>query len=41
MADIAAIFQWPLSEMEALDIRDLFAWRNRAVERWNSMNGAE
>ncbi|QQN75787.1 GpE family phage tail protein [Croceicoccus sp. YJ47] len=41
MADIAAIFHWPLSELEALDFEDLQRWRERAVARWNAMNGQE
>lgn len=39
MADIAAIFHWPLSELVKLDAEDLIVWRNRAVDRWNRMNG--
>jgi hypothetical protein len=35
------IFHWPLSELLAMDLTDLFAWRNRAVDRWNIMNGTE
>lgn len=39
MADIAAVFHWPLAQIEALDPVDLFAWRDRAVARWNRMHG--
>ena len=35
MADIAAIFHWPLSELQALDVDDLVAWHDRAVKWWN------
>lgn len=35
MADIAAIFHWPLSELQALAIDELAAWHRRAVEWWN------
>ena len=35
MADIAAIFHWPLSELQALPMDDLIAWHRRAVEWWN------
>lgn len=35
MTDIAAIFHWPLSELQALDMDDLVAWQVRAVEWWN------
>lgn len=38
MADIAAIFHWPLSEMIDLPIGDLIDWRDRAVKAWNVMN---
>lgn len=37
MADIAAVFHWPLSEMAAMDIFELIAWRNRAISRWKAM----
>ena len=33
MADIAAIFHWPLSELDAMPIEELCAWRKRAAER--------
>lgn len=38
MADIAAIFHWPLSELAAMEILDLIDWRARAVDRWNRMH---
>lgn len=41
MADIAAIFHWPLSELAALDLAELFLWRGLAIERWNRMNRTE
>lgn len=41
MADIAAIFQWPKSELEAMPLDELLAWRERAIKRWNSMQGQE
>jgi len=40
MADIAAIFHWPLSELKALDLDELILWRGLAVEGWNRMNSA-
>ena len=40
MADIAGIFHWPLSELQALDIDDLAEWHGRAVEFWNKANKA-
>ena len=41
MAAIAAIFQWPLSELAAMELTDLIRWRELAVERWNRMQGQE
>lgn len=38
MAEIAAIFHWPLSELEALDLGELLHWRDHAVAVWNRMN---
>lgn len=39
IADIAAVFHWPLSELENLPLDRLIAWREKAVTRWNTMNG--
>lgn len=33
MADIAAIFHWPLSELDALSPLELVEWRERAAAR--------
>ena len=38
MADIAAIFHWPLSELEVMDLGELIEWHGRAAERWNRMH---
>lgn len=38
MADIAAVFHWPLSELAAMDVLDLIDWRTRAVDRFHSMH---
>lgn len=38
MAEIAAIFHWPLSELEALPLDDLLTWREQAVSVWNRMH---
>jgi hypothetical protein len=38
MADIAAIFHWPLSEMAEFELDELLAWHDRAVERFKAMN---
>lgn len=39
MADIAAIFHWPLSELRALELPELIAWHGRAVDFWNRSQG--
>jgi hypothetical protein len=41
IADIAAIFHWPLAEIEALDLADLMLWRGKAIDRWNRMWGSK
>ena len=41
MADIAAVFHWPLSELAAMDLADLMMWRGLAIDRWNTMNRTE
>ncbi|MFC0683561.1 GpE family phage tail protein [Novosphingobium clariflavum] len=41
MGEIAAVFHWPLSELDALSIEELFDWRDRAVRIWNQMQGKE
>ena len=33
MADIATVFHWPLSDLAAMDLADLIAWRERARVR--------
>lgn len=37
MANIAAIFHWPLSELRELTLDELVAWNGRAIERWEAM----
>ncbi|HWX02252.1 GpE family phage tail protein [Collimonas sp.] len=37
MADIAVVFHWPPQAMDALEVSDLMAWRERARVR----SGAE
>lgn len=39
MADIAAVFHWPLSELKALTVDELLDWRDLAIRRWNHMHG--
>lgn len=39
MAEIAAVFHWPLSDLITLSLNDLFDWRERAVAVWNRMQG--
>lgn len=41
MADIAAVFHWPLGELSRLPIDELFNWRERAIAIWNRMQGKE
>jgi hypothetical protein len=33
MADIAAVFHWPPSEMEAMSLGELISWRGKAAAR--------
>ena len=40
MADIAFIFHWPLSEMDAMAPEDLARWWNLAADRWKAANKA-
>ena len=34
MADIALVFHWPPSVMDAMSISELMEWRKLAAERW-------
>ncbi|HZV57733.1 MAG TPA: GpE family phage tail protein [Sphingobium sp.] len=38
IADIAAVFHWPLSELAAMDVSDLLRWHGLAVNCWKRMN---
>ncbi len=38
MADIAAIFHWPLSDLCRLPIDELIDWHRRALAWWNHVN---
>lgn len=38
MTDIAAIFHWPLSELDRLTLDELIAWRERAIAWWHRVN---
>ena len=33
MADLAAVFHWPLSELRDMEIKKLIEWRKLAIER--------
>ncbi|WP_427184832.1 GpE family phage tail protein [Bordetella bronchialis] len=35
MADIAFVFHWPRAELYAMDLHELYAWRERARVRYN------
>lgn len=37
MADIAAIFHWPLTELAAMELDELGAWHTRALDRFKQM----
>jgi hypothetical protein len=41
MADIALVFHWPLSDLDALSLPDLLTWRSLAVDRWNQTQKAD
>lgn len=41
IADIAAVFHWPKAEMEAMDLIELVGWQQRAIKRWNAMQGQD
>jgi hypothetical protein len=41
MADIAMIFHWSLSDLEALEIEELIRWRRLAIDRWNKVHAKE
>jgi hypothetical protein len=34
MADLAVVFHWPPSEMNAMAPEELAMWRKKAVARW-------
>lgn len=34
MADIALVFHWPPSVMDAMSVSELMGWRAAAAERW-------
>ena len=37
IADIAAIFQWPLSELAAMPLDEMLRWRALAIDRFKAM----
>jgi hypothetical protein len=41
IAEIAAVFHWPLSELMQMELAELIDWRRRAVALWNRMNNPE
>ncbi len=38
IANVAAVFHWPLSEMLAMDVEELAMWADLAVDRFKKMN---
>lgn len=41
MANIAAVFHWPLSELRELPLDELIEWSGRATDRFNAMWGGK
>jgi len=41
IADVAVVFHWSKAELEAMDLGELLGWRERAIKRWNAMQGQE
>jgi hypothetical protein len=41
IADIASVFHWSLADLEALPLDRLIAWREKAIDRWNTMYGGK
>lgn len=41
IANVAAVFHWPPSELVAMDVEELLMWSGLAVDRWNTMNRVE
>lgn len=39
MADVAAVFHWPPSELRDMEIEELLDWRKLALERAKAMAG--
>lgn len=35
------VFHWGPSELDQMALSELIAWRERARERWDLMNGAQ
>ncbi|WP_366656639.1 GpE family phage tail protein [Fodinicurvata sp. EGI_FJ10296] len=38
MADIAAVFHWPLADLERLEVSELAFWHDKAVKRYQAMS---
>ena len=38
MADIAIIFHWVPAVMDAMELSEIYEWRNRAIKRHNQIN---
>lgn len=41
MANIAAVFHWPLADLKALDLDELIEWSVRATARFKAMWGGK
>ncbi|WP_082493222.1 GpE family phage tail protein [Acidovorax sp. Leaf160] len=40
MADVAMLFHWPPIAMQTMEVGELMAWRQRAVERHNQQHAS-
>lgn len=40
MADIAAVFHWPPSELKAMPLAELATWHRLAIDRLKLMKGS-
>lgn len=41
IANVAAVFHWPLSEMLEMDVEELAMWAGLAIDRFKTMNRVE
>ena len=41
IANVAAVFHWPLSEMMPMEVEELAMWAALAIDRFKMMNRVE